>query len=144
MDRGLGLFAGLNVLPKTAWFSAYSYRVSRSMNQSFLKALHGVWQQQRLLSDSANLDFTTIPHWGDATHMFGNWSGTRNKSLTRILALLAQDPDTGLITYGDPTTVRHSGKNNVVLEFVDFYHLDHQHTLNYSASQMDEVQASWF
>ena len=130
MDRGLGLFAGLNVLPKTAWFSAYSYRVSRLMNQAFLKALHGVWQQQGLLSDSANLDFTTIPHWGDATHLEGNWSGTRNKSLTSILAVLAQDPDTGLITYGD-TTVRHSGKNNVVLEFVDFYHVNHDHRLNY-------------
>ncbi len=130
MDRGLGLFAGLNVLPKTAWFSAYSYRVSRSMNQAFLKALHRVWQQQGLLSDSANLDFTTLPHWGDATHLEGNWSGTRNKSLTSILAVLAQDPDTGLITRSD-TTVRHSSKNNVVLEFVDFYHLDHHHTLNY-------------
>ncbi len=43
MDRGLGLFAGLNVLPKTAWFSAYSYRVSRAMNHTFLKALNGIW-----------------------------------------------------------------------------------------------------
>ena len=130
MDRGLGLFAGLNVLPKTAWFSAYSYRVSRSMNQSFLKALYGIWQQQGWLSDSANLDFTTLPHWGDATHLENNWSGTRNKALTSILAMLAQDPDSGLITYGD-TTVRHQTKNNGVLEFVDFYHANHEHTLNY-------------
>lgn len=130
MDRGLGLFAGLNVLPKTAWFSAYSYRVNRSMNRDFLKALHGVWQQQGLLSETANLDFTTIPHWGDATHLEGNWSGTRNKSLTSILAVLAQDPDSGMITYGD-TTLRHQAKNNVVLEFVDFYHANHQQSLNY-------------
>ena len=98
------------------------------MNQAFLKALHGVWQQQGLLSDSANLDFTSIPHWGDATHLEGNWDITRNKSLTSILAVLAQDPDSGLITYG---ARRHSGKNNVVLEFVDFYHANHQHSLNY-------------
>ena len=130
MDRGLGLFAGLNVLPKTAWFSAYSYRVNRSMNQSFLKDLHRIWQQQGLLSETANLDFTTIPHWGDATHLEGNWSGTRNKSLTSILAVLAQDPDSGMITYGD-TTLRHQAKNNVVLEFVDFYHANHQQSLNY-------------
>ncbi len=130
MDRGLGLFAGLNVLPKTAWFSAYSYRVSRSMNHTFLKALHGVWQQHGLLAESANLDFTTLPHWGDATHLENNWSGTRNKSLTSLLAVLAQDPDSGLITYGD-TTLRHQTKNNVVLEFVDFYHAHHNHTLNY-------------
>ena len=90
----------------------------------------GFGNKAGLLSDSANLDFTTIPHWGDATHLEGNWSGTRNKSLTSILAVLAQDPDSGLITYGD-TTVRHSGKNNVVLEFVDFYHVNHDHRLNY-------------
>ncbi|MEM7795587.1 MAG: transposase [Cyanobacteria bacterium P01_C01_bin.118] len=130
MDRGLGLFAGLNVLPKTAWFSAYSYRVSREMNHAFLKALSGIWQQHELLSESANLDFTTLPHWGDATHLENNWSGTRNKSLTSLLAVLAQDPDSGLITYGD-TTLRHQTKNNVVLEFVDFYHTHHNHTLNY-------------
>ena len=130
MDRGLGLFAGLNVLPLSAWFSAYSYPVNRSMNQSFLKALHRVWEQQGLLSESANLDFTTIPHWGDAAHLEGNWSGTRNKSLTSILAILAQDPDSGMITYGD-ATLRHQAKNNVVLEFVDFYHANHQQSLNY-------------
>ena len=129
MDRGLGLFAGLNVLPKTAWFSAYSYRVTRTMNQTFLKTLHGIWQHHGLLSDSANLDFTSLPHWGNATHLENNWSGTRNKSLTSLLAVLGQDPDSGLITYGD-TTVRHQTKNQVVLEFVDFYHT-HQHPLNY-------------
>ena len=100
------------------------------MNHTFLKALNGIWQQHGLLSESANLDFTTLPHWGDATHLENNWSGTRNKSLTSLLAVLAQDPDTGLITYGD-TTLRHQTKNKVVLEFVDFYHTHHNHTLNY-------------
>ena len=32
MDRGTGLFAGLNVLPKTTWFSSYSHRVTKNMN----------------------------------------------------------------------------------------------------------------
>src|SRR5690606_30515153 len=29
MDRGPGLFAGLNVLPKAAWFTSYSHRVTQ-------------------------------------------------------------------------------------------------------------------
>jgi predicted DNA-binding protein YlxM (UPF0122 family) len=37
MDRGMGLFAELNVLPKTGWFSSYSHRVTREMNLDFLK-----------------------------------------------------------------------------------------------------------
>ena len=44
MDRGPGLFAGLNVLPKTAWFTSYSDRVTPKMNISFLRKLHQVWK----------------------------------------------------------------------------------------------------
>jgi hypothetical protein len=38
MDRGMGLFAGLNVLPKTAWFSSYSNAIKSEMNINFLKS----------------------------------------------------------------------------------------------------------
>jgi len=120
MDRGLGLFAGLNVLPKAAWYTSYSHGVMRSMNRSFLKGLHGIWLQYGLLSDTANLDFTTIPYWGDGSHLENNWAGARNKALTSMLAVLAQDPDTGILTYGD-TTIRHEDKNDVAIEFLDFY-----------------------
>ncbi|NET38922.1 MAG: transposase [Cyanothece sp. SIO1E1] len=130
MDRGLGLFAGLNVLPKAAWFSSYSHRVTRQMNLAFLKSLHGLWQEQQLLSDTANLDFVTIPYWGQAPHLENNWSSNRNQSLSSILAVLAQDPDTGIITYGD-TNIRHSHKGQVVLEFLDFYSSHGQDNLKY-------------
>jgi hypothetical protein len=65
MDRGAGMFAGLNVLPKTAWFSSYSSGVTRDMNIAFLKRMNEVWDAAGLLSDTANLDFTAIPYWGD-------------------------------------------------------------------------------
>ncbi|MFQ5454014.1 MAG: hypothetical protein ACE5D6_07485, partial [Candidatus Zixiibacteriota bacterium] len=68
MDRGLGLFAGLNVLPKAAWYSSYSHRVTRNMNISFLKSLHRIWLNSGLLTDTVNLDFVTIPYRGDDAH----------------------------------------------------------------------------
>ena len=120
MDRGTGLFSGLNVLPKTAWFSSYSHRVTRDMNVQFLKAMHQLWQEKGLLSDTANLDFVSIPYWGDDAHLENNWSGTRHQALSSILAAIAQDPETGLITYGD-TTIRHDSESDVVIEFLDFY-----------------------
>jgi transposase len=123
MDRGLGLFAGLNILPKTAWYTSYSSRVTRKMNRSFLKNLHQVYLEHGLLSDTANLDFTTIPYWGDSAHLENNWSGKRNKALASMLAVLAQDPDSGIITYGD-TNIRHENKSDVVIEFLDFYKTD--------------------
>ena len=130
MDRGLGFFAGLNVLPKAAWFSSYAHQVTRSMNLAFLKSLHGCWTQLGLLGDSANLDFVTLPYWGEGEHLENNWSSTRNRALTSILALLAQDPDTGIITYGD-SQIRHQQKSQVVLEFLDFYRADGNDTLKY-------------
>ncbi len=125
MDRGSGLFAGLNVLPKAAWFSSYSHRVTREMNFSFLRSLHSIWVKHNLLSDTSNLDFTTIPYWGDDAHLENNWSGKRNKALSSMLAVLAQDPDTGIIDYGN-TNVMHKNESNVVLEYLDFYRHDGQ------------------
>ena len=121
MDRGMGLFAGLNVLPKTAWFSSYSSRITRQMNLSFLRSLRCLWNENNLLSDTANLDFTAIPYWGDDDPFENNWSGKRSKALVSIQAVLAQDPESGILCYGD-TTIRHENESDVILEFLDFYH----------------------
>jgi predicted DNA-binding protein YlxM (UPF0122 family) len=120
MDRGMGLFAGLNVLPKSAWFSSYSDRVTREMNIDFLKSLNNIWANKGLLSDTVNLDFTTIPYWGDESPFENNWSGKRSKALPSILAVLANDPQSGIVCYGD-TTVKHENSSKVIIEFLDFY-----------------------
>jgi Transposase DDE domain len=120
MDRGLGLFAGLNVLPKTAWFSSYSSRITRGTNLAFLSELYRIWKEHGLLSDTINLDFTTTPYWGDDSHLENNWSGKRHTALASMLSVLAQDPDTGIIVYSE-TGIRHEQQDEVALEFLDFY-----------------------
>ena len=120
MDRGMGLFAGLNVLPKAAWFTSYSHRVTKEMNYSFLKAMHKLWSENGLLSDTMNLDFTTIPYWGNTDHLQNNWSGKRNKALSSMLAVLAHDPHSGILDYAN-ANVMHENEHAVVLEFLDFY-----------------------
>lgn len=123
MDRGMGLFAGLNVLPKAAWFSSYSSGVTRDMNVSFLHSLQEIWKAHGLLGDTANLDFSAIPYWGDDEHLENNWSGKRGKALAALQAVLSHDPDAGIILYGD-TTIRHSTQSDTVLTFIDFYFAD--------------------
>jgi len=123
MDRGMGMFAGLNVLPKTTWFSTYSDKVPRKANVAFLRDCNRIWEANGLLGDTANMDFVTIPYWGDPDTFERNWSGKRNKALESIEAALAHDPDTGIICYGD-ATVTHGSQNEVVLEFLDFYSSD--------------------
>ena len=120
MDRGTGLFAGLNVLPKAAWYTSYSHRVTTDMNIRFLKSLHKIWLDNGLLGDTSNLDFTTIPYWGEDEHLENNWSGKRGKALASMLAVLAHNPDTGIINYGN-ANVMHKEESYEVLEFLDFY-----------------------
>ena len=120
MDRGMGMFAGVNVLPKAAWFSSYSNSVTRDMNLGFLRVLGRIWEANDLLGDTVNIDLTSIPYWGDDDNLENNWSGKRGKALASILAVLAQDSHNGIICYGD-TTVRHSNEHEAVLEFLDFH-----------------------
>jgi hypothetical protein len=120
MDRSLGLFSGLNVLPKDATLSSYSYRVDRKMNRRLLRAMFKTFHQEGLLSGLVNLDFTAIPHWGDRSVLENNWSGKRRKALKSVLALLCQDPDSGICCYSD-AEVNHQKKPDCVLEFLDFW-----------------------
>jgi hypothetical protein len=120
MDRGLGMFAGLNVLPKTSWYSSYSSAIERDDNIVFMKSLNRIYEKYGLLSDTANIDFTAIPYWGDEGPFENNWSGKHSKALISIQAALAQDPDTGILCYGD-ATVKHDNQDSVALEFLDFY-----------------------
>lgn len=121
MDRGTGLFAALNVLPKAAWFTSYSHRVTSKMNSEFLTGLHKIWKEEGLLGDTVNLDFTTVPYWGEGDHLENNWSGKRGKALSSLLAVLAHDPDSGIIDYAN-ANVKHSNESAVVLEYLDFYY----------------------
>jgi hypothetical protein len=102
------------------------------MNMEFLKALHQKWLEEGLLGDTSNLDFTTIPYWGNGDHLENNWSGKRGKGLASILAVLAHDPDSGIIDYGN-ADVTHANESSVILEFLDFYHQNKKtkHQLKY-------------
>jgi len=128
LDRGAGLFAGLNVLPKSSSLSSYSYKTTRPMNRLFLKSLFGSIQKTYPFSGEVNLDFTAIPHWGDASVLERNWSGKRHTMLKSILALVCQDPVSGFPIYSD-AEVKHRSKDSEVLAFVDFWRESSQQPL---------------
>jgi hypothetical protein len=79
MDRALGFFARLNVLPKKSTLSSYSYRVQRSSNRKFLMELSKIFTDE-LEEGEFNLDFKTIPHWGDKSVLEKNWSGMHQRN----------------------------------------------------------------
>ena len=120
IDRGLGLFSGLNVLPKSSTLSSYSYKITRDMNKKFISLLSE--SVSRLIPEPGdfNLDFTTIPHWGDKSVLEKHWSNTRHTGLKSILALLVQDQKERNIVYTD-AEIKNNSQSDAILEFVDFY-----------------------
>ena len=56
----------------------------------------------------------------DDTHLENNWSGKRGKALSSMLAVLAQDPQSGLIDCGSADILQ-KDESAVILEFLDFY-----------------------
>lgn len=121
LDRGLGLFAGLNVLPKNASLSSYSYRITRDMNKQFMINLAKIFSGlEEEAAGEFNLDFHAIPHWGDLSQLENNWNGSRGKSMKSALSLIVHDPISGFLSYTD-AEVKHENQNDAILEFVDFW-----------------------
>jgi hypothetical protein len=124
LDRAMGLFATLNVLPKSATLSSYSYRVTRSVNRRFLKRLSSIFHEPDASeAGEFNLDFKTIPHWGDDSVLEKHWSGTHTKALKSVLALIVEEPATGYLSYSN-AEISHDSQQDAVIDFVDFWKTD--------------------
>lgn len=120
-DPGLGLFAGLNVLPKCTAMSTYSYSLDdvhvRQLQAAFVKrvAKLGLYG-----GPIVNLDFHTVPHFGDESVLEKHWAGARNKTMKGALTLFAQDAESKLMLY-TTADIRRSEADGQVLEFLSYW-----------------------
>lgn len=120
-DYGLGVFPGLNVLPKSAAITSYSYRQSA---QLIRKLLNGFVKQLQaggyIKGKNINLDFHVIPYYGDKSVLEDNWVPIRGKSMKNVLSFFAQDLDTAFLCYSNGD-IKREEQNDEVMDFVKFY-----------------------
>jgi transposase len=65
-DEGLGLFCGLNVMPKKSFLSEYSSRITPQKVSALLSAWHDQLAGEKILpGQSFNLDFHSVPYFGE-------------------------------------------------------------------------------
>jgi len=120
-DPGLGLFAGLTSLPKCTAMSTYSYGLDdvdiRRFQTAFVRraAKLGLYEGKFV-----NLDFHTVPHYGDESVLEEHWAGARGKTMKSVLTLIAQDADSKLMLYTDADILRREA-NDQVTEFLSFW-----------------------
>jgi transposase len=120
-DPGLGLFAGLNVLPKCTAMSTYSYSLDEvhilKLQQAFVKRASklGLYDGSVI-----NLDFHTIPHYGDESVLQEHWAGARGKRMKGALTLFAQDASSKLVLYTAADIMKEEA-NEQVMNVLSFW-----------------------
>jgi transposase len=124
-DPALGIFAGLNVLPKTWHLTTYSYRTERSQQLAFFTALQPRLRDAGLLGEQGlNLDFHTIMSYGEDTILDKHYVPRRSQRTRSVLTFIAQDGEQRTVIYANAelTARQQSGE---VISFCRFYEQTH-------------------
>lgn len=120
-DYGLGVFSKLNVFPKSASIGRYSYKNSkgqiRKLLKGFVKMLHA---RGYIKGSNINLDFHSIPYYGEESTLQDHWVPMRGKRMTSVLSFFAQDLDTTYLCFSD-ADIKKEKMNDEIVEFVKFY-----------------------
>ena len=122
-DRGFGFFAGLKVLPKPTTISTYSYNIDRENVQSFMENFVSKvndLDNKHYGGETINLDFHSIPHYGEDPPLDSNWVSNRSKSMKSALTLLAQDGDSRMLNYVKADINRKEASDEI-MNFVNYW-----------------------
>jgi hypothetical protein len=122
VDEALGLFAGLNVLPKKSFATDYSYRTQRAHQESLL----GSWIKKLspiLLPEAKafSLDFHPIPYRGDEAVLENHYIPCRGKACPSIQAFFAQEHEKQVFCYANANLVRDEQATETI-RFTDYWY----------------------
>jgi len=121
LDEGLGLFAGLNEIPKRSFLTEYSCRIRPACYPKLMRhwfdAMSGLGLEH---GSSFDLDFHTIPFHGEDALLEKHYVSKRSRRQKGILVFLAQDGDKRFFCYAN-TDLRKDQQNDEILKFVKFW-----------------------
>jgi hypothetical protein len=121
-DEALGLWAGLNILPKKSFATDYSYRTQRQNQEQLLRGW--VRRLSPILFPNAEafaLDFHAIPYRGDEAELENHYLPTRGKAGPSILTFFAHEQKSRVLCYANANLTR-ADQAGEVLQFVRFWH----------------------
>jgi hypothetical protein len=121
LDEGLGLFAGLNVIPKRSFLTEYSCRIDPACYPKLMGAwFDAVGRLGMAWGTSFDLDFHTIPFHGEDALIEKHYVSKRSRRQKGVLAFLAQDADRRVFCYAN-ADLRKEDQNDEILRFVSFW-----------------------
>ncbi len=120
-DEALGLFAGLNILPKKSFATDYSYRTTRTQQLELLKGW--VKKLSPLLfpdAKSFSLDFHAIGHRGEETDLENHYQPMRGQAGPSVLTFFAMEQKSRVFCYANANLTR-AQQSGEILRFIDFW-----------------------
>jgi hypothetical protein len=124
-DEGRALFTGLNAFPKKSYLSEYSCRINHAKTTRFLAAWHRQTQGTELLpGESFNLDFHSVPYYGEDPIIEKHYVSARSRSQPSMLVFLAQDADSQVFCYSN-ADLRKGEQAEEIFEFIAFWKRAH-------------------
>jgi hypothetical protein len=124
-DPGLALFCGLNAMPKKSFLSEYSSRITPDKVARLLGGWHARIAGEALIpGQSFNLDFHTVPYFGEHPVVQSHYLAKRSRRQPSILTFLAQDADSQVFCYSN-ADIRKGEEADEVFRFVDFWTRNH-------------------
>jgi len=120
-DEGLALFAGLNAFPKKSYLAEYSSRIEHRKTTRFLAAWHEQVHSAGLLpAESFNLDFHSVPYYGEHPLVERHYVSMRSRRQPSVLTFLAQDNGSQVFCYSN-ADLRKGEEAEEVFRFIAFW-----------------------
>jgi hypothetical protein len=120
-DEALGLFAGLNILPKKSFATAYSYRAGRDQQlglmQGWVRALAPLMFPA---AEGFSLDFHPIPYRGDPAGLDRHYLPRRGQAGPSVLTFFALEQTGRCLCYANANLTRGDQKGEL-MRFVEFW-----------------------
>jgi len=121
-DEALGLFAGLNILPKKSAASDYSYRLVNNQHNLLLSG----WVKNVypiLCPDGSSvfsLDFHAIPHRGEKLALEKQYVPSMGKAHSSVLTFFARSIDHPMLCYADADIINKE-KTKMPIKFIEYW-----------------------
>ena len=124
-DPGLALFCGLNAIPKKSYLCEYSSRLDHRHTTRLLAAWHRAVAPDALFSGASfNLDFHSVPYYGEAPAVERHYVSMRSRRQPSILAFLAQDAEGRAFCYSN-ADLRKGEEAEEIFRFIAFWKAQH-------------------
>lgn len=120
-DKGAALGAGLNAVPKTAYLSEYANRITHESNINFMDGWLPLLRKNfDVPGESFNLDFQSLPYYGEQPVVQKHYVSMRSRSQKAILVFFAQEEKSKIFCYSN-ADIRKGEEADEIFRFIDFW-----------------------